>query len=163
MFKKFLATAALIGVVFSASAQADDYTEAKAKDIIKLMGITNALLAMEQIIGAYLKVQLPAVRRAIPKVTDDEMGSLRNSTISEFRKSTGEYLSAVVPIYAKHFTHDDVKEMIAFYETPLGKKFVKVMPALMGASMVAGQQWAQKVSNRMAPKLKADIQAIKDK
>jgi hypothetical protein len=59
----------------------------------------------------------------------------------------------VVPIYDKHLSEQDIKSVIAFYETPAGKRFVKVLPQLTQESMVAGQKWgmalAQKVVDRL--------------
>ena len=39
------------------------------------------------------------------------------------------------PVYEKHFTVAELKEVIAFYESPVGKKFVKQTPALMQESV----------------------------
>lgn len=35
------------------------------------------------------------------------------------------------PVYAKHFTDEDLRAMIAFYRTPTGQKTVKEMPQMM--------------------------------
>ena len=51
-------------------------------------------------------------------------------------------IDEIINIYARHFTEDDVRDMIAFYETPVGKKTIEVMPTLMQEGMQAGQRWA---------------------
>src|SRR4030067_3394133 len=35
----------------------------------------------------------------------------------------------VVPIYDRHFTHDDIKGLLKFYQTPLGQKLIAKPPA----------------------------------
>ncbi len=65
-----------------------------------------------------------------------------------------ELIEMCVPSYDKHFTHDEIKQLIAFYETPLGEKLVKTQPVIMQASMAAGQQWGDKLSERVLEKLK---------
>ena len=40
-----------------------------------------------------------------------------------------------IPIYAKHYDEDDIKALIAFYESPTGKKFVDTMPAITDEAM----------------------------
>src|SRR5262245_46700277 len=48
----------------------------------------------------------------------------------EYRKEIKleELLDSMVPIYDKYLTQDDIKGVIAFYESPVGKKFVEVIP-----------------------------------
>jgi uncharacterized protein len=31
-----------------------------------------------------------------------------------------------IPLYNKYFTHDDIKQLIKFYESPIGKRSVEV-------------------------------------
>ena len=44
-----------------------------------------------------------------------------------------------IPIYEKHFSAADIKEMIRFYQTSLGQKVVKEMPAVTAELQQAGQ------------------------
>lgn len=66
----------------------------------------------------------------------------------------------ITDIYARHFTHDDVRGMIAFYETPVGKKVVGVMPNLTQEGMQAGQRLQAElmpgVEERVTARLKAE-------
>jgi uncharacterized protein len=48
----------------------------------------------------------------------------------------------VVDIYVKHFTHDEVRALLDFYTTPVGRKVIRVMPMLAQESSAAGQRWA---------------------
>ena len=66
----------------------------------------------------------------------------------------------IIQSYARHFTHDDVRGMIAFYETPVGKKVVEVMPNLTQEGMQAGQRLQAElmpgVEERFTARLKAE-------
>ncbi len=53
------------------------------------------------------------------------------------------------PIYHKYLTLEEIKGLIRFYKTPLGRKTISVMPKMTQESMQAGQAWAQSI----APKL----------
>ena len=69
-------------------------------------------------------------------------------------------IDEIIDIYARHFTEDDVRDMIAFYETPIGKKTIEVMPRLMQEGMQAGQRWAAEmmpgVEERVVARLEAE-------
>jgi hypothetical protein len=43
----------------------------------------------------------------------------------------------VVDIYVKHFTHDEVRALLDFYTTPVGRKVIRVMP--IGSGELGGR------------------------
>ncbi len=48
------------------------------------------------------------------------------------RLNFSEIIEAVyLPLYDKYFSEEELREMLAFYRTPLGRKSIEVMPALM--------------------------------
>ncbi len=57
-----------------------------------------------------------------------------------------ELVEMVVPIYARYFTQEDVEQLLAFYQSPIGKKFVEVQPKLVKESMEAGAEWGKKLA-----------------
>lgn len=67
-----------------------------------------------------------------------------------------ELVEMCVPSYEKHFTHAEIRELLAFYETPLGKKLIKTQPVIMQECMIAGQEWGRKLGERIAKKLQAE-------
>ena len=46
----------------------------------------------------------------------------------------------LVPIYSKYLTGEEVKDLIAFYESPAGKKFVMVQPQLIREAGAFGEK-----------------------
>ncbi|HVA54566.1 MAG TPA: DUF2059 domain-containing protein [Gammaproteobacteria bacterium] len=67
-----------------------------------------------------------------------------------------QLVEMLVPIYAKQFTDADVRQMIAFYKTPLGQKIIQSNPEIAQASMRDGDQWGKEV---LAPELVKRIRA----
>lgn len=61
----------------------------------------------------------------------------------------------MVKIYAGEFTEAELKELTAFYQTPLGRKTVQKMPALLQKGAEMGQKRVQE----HLPELQAAIQA----
>jgi hypothetical protein len=51
-----------------------------------------------------------------------------------------EMLGATEALYARHFTPAELRQIAAFYKTPVGAKMLASMPQLMGESMQIGQQ-----------------------
>jgi hypothetical protein len=63
-------------------------------------------------------------------------------------------MTRMAPVYAKHFTHDDIRALLAFYASDIGKKTLVVMPMALQESAQVGQVWA----NEMAPEIKAELE-----
>lgn len=54
-----------------------------------------------------------------------------------------EVLNRLVPVYDKYFSEEEIKVLTSFYKSPVGKKLIKVTPALMEDSMKANVSYFQ--------------------
>ena len=59
------------------------------------------------------------------------------------------------PIYQKYLTLNDLKEIIAFYESPVGKKMSASASAMMTEGMQMGQQLGMEIATECQQELKA--------
>jgi hypothetical protein len=65
-----------------------------------------------------------------------------------------ELMQAVVmPIYDRHFDEQDLREMVAFYRTPAGRKAVSTLPQIT-------QETMQGVAERVQPQILGLVQEI---
>ena len=48
-------------------------------------------------------------------------------------------------IYHKYFTFEEIKELIQFYKTPLGRRLVAIMPKMSDESIEASELWRQQI------------------
>lgn len=88
-----------------------------------------------------LKAARPDIPNRALTVIETELISLLSEKIPE----PGGLLEMTIPIYGKHFTHAEIRELLAFYETPIGKKAVRVLPEALSEGMITGQQWGKKL------------------
>lgn len=44
-------------------------------------------------------------------------------------------------LYGKHFSIEELKDLLAFYKTPTGKKLAKVLPVISGEAARTTAQW----------------------
>ena len=117
----------------------------KRADILRLLQLTQAgamgELAAQQIIATF--------RQLMPQVKDEIWQELKKEISAE------ELLLRLVPVYDKHFGAAEMKELIRFYESPIGKKTTQVMPAINQEAMQIGQQWGSEVSVRIKRRIDA--------
>lgn len=81
--------------------------------------------------------------------------------LTEARAHRADLEAAVIPIYARHFSDSELRQLIAFYQTPIGQKFVAEQPALLKESMQAGQEWGRQLGTRVAQQMMSDGTAPK--
>jgi uncharacterized protein len=60
----------------------------------------------------------------------------------EYESKKAELVYEVAIIYARHFTEQELKELIAFYKTPLGQKMLKEEPVAVDESLKRAQDWS---------------------
>src|SRR4051812_46647612 len=139
-----------------ASAQVENGPSLEA-DITKLMEVTGAAKTGDQIIGLVLGQMMPIVRALVPSVpqrTVDITTEVVHAQLRAAMQSPDGLLSRLVPVYAAHFSHAEVRELLAFYETPVGMKVIEVMPLVIRDAAAVGQAWA----TALVPELQAELQ-----
>lgn len=123
----------------------DNAMSEKEKDIRKLLDITGSgklgVQVMEGMIGNF--------KMSNPNVPADFW--------DEFKKEANpqSLVDLIVPIYDKHFSHEDIKGLITFYEGPLGQKITQTMPQITQESMAVGQKWGMELGMKIQAKLQA--------
>lgn len=65
----------------------------------------------------------------------------------EFDALVPDYLTSLEKYYMETYTHDEIKQMIKFYETPVGKKITANARGLAEATTKAAQDWGTKLQN----------------
>jgi hypothetical protein len=75
--------------------------------------------------------------------------------VSDYQKkfNADEVTGQLVGIYDKHFTDDEIKGLLQFYGSPLGRKFAAEMPKIASDIQAANQA----VSTRVAKSVLQDL------
>ncbi|MFZ0981646.1 MAG: DUF2059 domain-containing protein [Candidatus Acidiferrales bacterium] len=68
---------------------------------------------------------------------------------------------AMVPIYARVFTMDDIQQITKFYETPVGQKMVKQMPVINQEAQNTGVQIEQNAAMSVLDGMEDDYPELK--
>jgi len=106
----------------------DPNTAADIRRLLEATGMRNAVTAF---FGSDLLAIRAQILKDLPANVDRE--KVANCFQQELQKriASGEVLDAVIPIYAKHLTHEEIKSFLAFYESPVGRRYAQEAPSLM--------------------------------
>jgi uncharacterized protein len=76
----------------------------------------------------------------------------------EYAAKRAELLDIVARTYAHHFTEQELKDIVAFYKTPSGKKMIAQEPAAIKESLDAAQLWANEFSDTVLQRFRTEMQ-----
>jgi uncharacterized protein len=141
-----------LSLVGACSAQNLPDDAAKHQDTKRLMEAVGTTQLLQQMIDQTLEQQLRMLRRARPEVPPRFWQNFMKEARQE--ASPQELMDLIVPIYDRHFTHEEIRQMIAFYETPLGKKISATLPEIQQESLQVGQEWGESLGERLNRRVK---------
>jgi len=135
----------------------DPAATAAVRELLDAMNYRSVMQqTMQQMVAALpaqMKAGAEAAIRNNPKFSDEErtkklaemeanLPKVTAAMASVFNDPTliDEMIAEMVPLYARHFTPAEMREMAAFYKTPVGAKGLRLMPQLMGEGMQIGQK-----------------------
>ena len=142
-----------------AFAQADAASTAAARELFDAMNyralMTGVMQQMTQGIGQSMRAGAEAGINNNPKLTAEqkqqalakmeaELPAVVNTLQSAMNDPAmvEEIITESVPLYARTYSADELKQIAAFYRTPVGAKMLATMPKLTGEAMQIGQQIA---------------------
>lgn len=120
-----------LSIAFVLIAQMSMAQDANFKaDVVKLISISGADGAM--------KVAKLQILNVIPAVNKENFSK-------EFDASMPSMYDKMANIYMEIYTPEDIKGMIVFYESPIGKKMSEKSGELTQKTMLAGQEWGKEL------------------
>ena len=114
-------------------------------DIERLMEVTGAAAMATQMANSISDAFFNGFKQTQGAVPPRMIEIVKEVLNAEFAKAfTGSDMrEKQIALYAKHFTHEDVSALLAFYQTDIGMKAIAVMPALTREGSEMGQEWAK--------------------
>ncbi len=121
-----------IGAV-SVSRPARAQSAEKAVLIRRLLALTKAA----ELAVTAMEATVPAQRAANPRIPKE----FWDEFMARARKDMPRFIDMLVPVYDSHFSKQQLEQLLAFYESPLGKHLTKVQPEIAVQSSQVGQKW----------------------
>lgn len=151
--------AALVGAALLASAvsahaqQPSAGALATAKELVAATGagvIFNPLVTgvIEQSKMLFLQ-QNPAMQKDL-----DEVAARMKE---ELNPRSAELNNEIARLYAVSFTEQELKDVLAFYKSPVGQKLLKEQPRIVDTSVRFAQEWANKLSDMVIPRMRDEM------
>lgn len=132
----------------------------KQDDIVALIQVTGTMDVMDQLIDAQVPELMGAIRAmgldAPPSFFEDFEGV----AVQEFKNSKPEFMRAIIAIYDTNFTHQEIREVAAFYRSSTGRKIIATTPQVVQQSLAVGQAWGAEISQRVIELLRTELAPV---
>jgi hypothetical protein len=128
----------------------------KEADIRRLMSLTNFDALLRQTMNGMEGNIKTLMTNALP--AGDYRDKLVDLFIKKFHSNlrTNELADRAIPVYDRHYSSSEIKELIRFYETPIGQKLLKELPAVSAELQQAGSVWGEDVGKKTMTEVLAE-------
>jgi hypothetical protein len=129
----------------------------------------GTLLLAKQIVQVknVKEVFQPIVRGVVQKTKDGFLQTnfmwskdLNESALSvekQFEPRVAELVDATARIYASHFTEQELRDLLTFYQSPLGQKVLTQEPKVLDESMNYAGNWADNLALQAGDALRVEM------
>lgn len=147
MKTKLMVFFVIVFLIFG-NAFGEDLTKEKKAAIKKLIQLSNGKNLGKMFVNSMLQNLAMVWQQNNKNVPPEVFEIARNELIAifdeEMEKET--YYEMLYPIYHKYLSLEEINQIIEFYQTPVGKKLLKVLPDIFRESMLAGQKWGESLA-----------------
>jgi hypothetical protein len=149
----------------SAAQESSDSNVPDKAEILKFLDLVHATTQMVQVLeGMEKQMRLGAeqgFRQKVPDATPEQLAKVDQLCDRIFKTlPVDEMMDAIVPIYQKHLTKEDLAAVVAFYSSPAGQKILREMPAIMSEAMQAGGEVGRRAFAAQSQQLDQEIAAL---
>jgi hypothetical protein len=152
-----LAAAGLVAFLLSAT---PTFAQQPSKSALSLaneiLEIKGSMTIFEAVIPGVIEKSKSTLMQMSPNLFKD-LNDVANDLRKEFAPRLESLRTDVARIYATRFTEQEMKDTLAFYKSPLGKKILTEEPAFVDRSMSAAQDWAIKLNDEILQRFRAEM------
>lgn len=143
-------------LVLSGQAMAQQPSPAALKTAAEITKLTGANELFAPLIPGVIEQARLFFVQQDPTMTNDAT-EVANQLRKDYEPRLQEVYSKVVEIYASHFTEQELKDILAFYSSPAGKKLLVEQPKVVDESLKFAQEWSATLSDEVIGKMREGL------
>ena len=151
-----LAAAAVVLAAFIPAAHAQQPPAASMAVAKQLITTTGATAVFTPLIAGVVEQAKLLYLQQNPGLAKD-LTEVATKLRTELQPRFSELNDEVARLYATNFSEQELKDILAFYQSPAGKKMLNVQPKVIDSSMGFAQNWANKLSDEVIAKMRDEM------
>jgi hypothetical protein len=143
-------------IALSPSANAQQATPAAIQTAKEIVNVTGAMALFNPLIPGVVEQAKNLFLQQDPGLAKD-LNEITAKMRADLAPRFGELTSEVAKLYANHFTEAELKELLAFYKTPVGTKLITEQPKVGEEGLKFAQTWANNLSEEIIVKMRDEL------
>jgi uncharacterized protein len=143
-------------IVAGSPAHAQEPSRTSLQLANEILDIKGQLNIFEPLIPGVVEQSKNTLLQMNPNLFKD-LDDVANALRKEYAPRMANLRSEIAKIYASRFTEQELKDTLAFYKSPLGKKLLNEEPVFVERSMGAAQEWAVKLNEETLQRFRAEM------
>ncbi|MFK7816900.1 MAG: DUF2059 domain-containing protein [Gammaproteobacteria bacterium] len=166
-------------MITSFNAMADSYDD-DLKTLFELTGVKNNYASLNNVIinqmqsGFFQSAEQNINAQSLSEDEKKQVGELLKTRFTEMVGNYQNYISEkmpyeavetdiYMPLYKETYTHDEVKELVSFYNSPVGKKTIEFSQKIPEqAAKKSAEKYDSVISDYVKGEISKNISLVKD-
>lgn len=149
----------LIGLTSPANAQAPAAPQPSpaalllAKQIVEIKGVQNVFAPLVR--GVVEKTKQMFMQTNF--MWEKDLNEVAAIEEKKYAPRVSELVDATARIYAQHFTEQELRQLLAFYQSPIGRKALVEEPKVLDDAMAYAGNWGDNLSQEVIGSMRDDM------
>ena len=121
-----------------------------------MMDKSGASKGFDAVVPSFLEESKRLFLQTRPEIAT-ELDQVSLSLAPEFIKRKEDLLNQIATVYVRRFSRDELRQIEAFYSTPVGQKFVDLLPGVLGEVRGISSEWSTRLSEDIVSRMRAEL------
>jgi uncharacterized protein len=126
---------------------------AAAKELVDIIG---AAREFEPLVTGVIIASASQYLSSNPTLSKD-LNEIAEQLVTEFLPRRGEMQNEVIRLYAQRLTEPEIKDLLTFYKSPLGKKMLAESSYVIGEAIKKADVFSAKLREEVTVRMRAEL------
>lgn len=122
----------------------------------ELVAVTGATALFTPLVAGVIEQAKLLYLQQNPGLSKD-LNEIADKLRADIMPRLSEINDEVAKLYAANFTEAEINSILAFYQSPAGKKMLLQQPQVVDSSMKFAQTWANNLSEEVVAKMREEL------
>jgi hypothetical protein len=138
------------------TASAQQPSAASMAAATEIMDTKGSMILFEPLVPGVIEQAKNVFLQTNPNLSKD-LTEVAATLRKQLALRLGNLKTEAAKIYASRFTEQELKDIAAFYKTPLGKKMIEEEPKIVDGTMRMAQDWANQLSEQVMGMFRSEM------
>jgi len=124
-----------------------------AKQIVEIKGVQNIFAPLVR--GVVEKTKQMFMQTNF--MWEKDLNEVAAIEEKKYAPRVSELVDATARIYAQHFTEQELRQLLAFYQSPIGRKALVEEPKVLDDAMAYAGNWGDNLSQEVIASMREDM------